>query len=95
LDSKLLDLFFEKFVTTAVSDFFYILKNLKTSTAVAQKIMELYQTPWKLASFGELELLRSLHDKGVKFEEQDERGFTPLTWAGSFEYFKKIKHALF
>eukprot|EP00388_Colpodella_angusta_P026419 GDKK01005584.1.p1 GENE.GDKK01005584.1~~GDKK01005584.1.p1 ORF type:complete len:147 (+),score=12.32 GDKK01005584.1:54-494(+) len=43
--------------------------------------MNVYNTPWKLASFGELDGLKKLHEDGVKCDEPDERGFTPLAWA--------------
>ena len=38
--------------------------------------------PWKLASNGELDDLKKLVEKGgIPFDEKDERGFTPITWA--------------
>ena len=37
--------------------------------------------PWKLASNGELEDLKKLIDNGVPFDNRDEGGFTPITWA--------------
>jgi len=38
-------------------------------------------TVWKLASFGELELLKAQIEQGVSVDFQDDRGFTPLNWA--------------
>lgn len=38
--------------------------------------------PWRLASFGILDLLRKLvEDQGVDVNEKDERGMPPIIWA--------------
>ena len=37
-------------------------------------------SPWKLASFGELDALRTLVAAGAKMDEQDDMGFTPVCW---------------
>ena len=39
------------------------------------------ETPWKLASFGELDGIKKLVEDGKAVDDQDERGFTPLCWA--------------
>ena len=39
------------------------------------------ETVWKLACFGELEILKIRFDEGESMNEQDDKGFTPLNWA--------------
>jgi ankyrin repeat protein len=45
--------------------------------------MDSYLTAWKQASFGEYDGLKLILDNkgGGKFDDQDDRGFTPLCWA--------------
>lgn len=54
---------------------------MPTNHTSAEHNLKENATIWKLASFGEYEGVKALVDHGVHAQEQDERGFTPLTWA--------------
>ena len=77
---KLFNLDFNKLLTNFPSyvNFYFLAVSL-----LQLFLMETYLTAWKQASFGEYEGLKSIIDKkgGVKFDETDDRGFTPLCWA--------------
>lgn len=59
-------------------------------------IMETYLTAWKQASFGEYEGLKSIIDSkgGGKFDDQDDRGFTPLCWAARNGHFQVMNYLI-
>eukprot|EP01035_Chromulina_nebulosa_P019442 gene19442-25322_t len=44
-------------------------------------LVDINTTTWQAATFGELEILRSLIDQGKSYDDQDDRGFSPLLWA--------------
>jgi ankyrin repeat protein len=46
--------------------------------------------PWKLASFGELDTIKSLIEAGVHVDESDEMGFSPLALAARNNHDKVV-----